>query len=69
MKYLLILVGVVVLWVIYAFNRLVTLRFRVREAASDIDVQTKRRYDLIPNLVETWNGFIKHLRGVFAEVS
>jgi len=69
MKYLLILVGVVVLWVIYAFNRLVTLRFRVREAASDIDVQTKRRYDLIPNLVETVKGYMKHESGVFEKVT
>jgi LemA protein len=69
MKYLLILLGVIVLWVIWAYNRLVTLRFRVREAASDIDVQTKRRYDLIPNLVETVKGYMTHERGVFEKVT
>ena len=46
-------VGVVILWVIYAFNRLVTLKARIEEAFSDIEVQLKRRYDLIPNIVET----------------
>src|SRR6187397_1647395 len=51
------------------YNRLVTLRQRVREAWSDIDVQLKRRYDLIPNLVETVKGYAAHEKGVFEEVT
>ena len=45
-------VGLIVIWAILTFNGFVRLRQRVREAWSDIDVQLKRRYDLIPNLVE-----------------
>ncbi|OLC53985.1 MAG: hypothetical protein AUH85_12730 [Chloroflexi bacterium 13_1_40CM_4_68_4] len=55
--------------VIGAYNRLVTLRQRVSEAYSDIDVQLKRRHDLIPNLVETVKGYAAHERGVFDEVT
>lgn len=47
-------------WVIGAFNSLVRLRNRVRNAWSQIDVQLKRRHDLIPNLVETAKGYMKH---------
>lgn len=67
-----ILIGiaaVVVLWIIYAFNRLVTLRTRIEEAFSDIEVQLKRRYDLIPNLVETVKGYMGHERSVFENVT
>lgn len=59
----------VVLWAIFAFNRLVTLRNRVREAWSDIEVQLKRRYDLIPNLVEAVKGYAKHEREAFENVT
>jgi LemA protein len=48
--------GVFVLWVIYLYNRLVVLRNRIDNAWSQIDVQLRRRYDLIPNLVETVKG-------------
>ena len=58
----------IVLWVIFAFNRLVTLRNRVREAWSDIEVQLKRRYDLIPNLVETVKGYARHEQTAFEKV-
>jgi LemA protein len=51
------------------FNRLVTLRQRVREAWADIDVQLERRHDLVPNLVETVKGYAAHERGVFDEVT
>ncbi len=57
------------LWLILTFNSLVRRRYRVREAWSDIDVQLKRRYDLIPNLVETVKGYMKHEAGVFEKVS
>jgi LemA protein len=54
--------AVVVLWAISSYNGLVTLRNRTKTAWSQIDVQLKRRYDLIPNLVETCKGYIKHER-------
>lgn len=60
---------VVVLAVIAIYNSLVRLRVRSREALSDIDVQTKRRYDLIPNLVETVKGYMAHERGVLENVT
>ena len=63
------IIGVIVLWVIFAYNGLITLRNRVDEAWSDIDVQLKRRYDLIPNLVETVKGYAKHEKKVFEEVT
>ncbi len=66
---ILIVLGVVVLWLIFSFNRLVTMRNRAKEAMSDIDVQTKRRYDLIPNLVESVKGYMKHESGVFEKVT
>ena len=66
---ILIAVAVVALWLVFTFNGLVRRRFRVREAWSDIDVQLKRRYDLIPNLVETVKGYMAHERGVFEKVT
>ena len=65
----LIVLVVVVLWFIFAYNRLVRLRNRVREAWSDIDIQLKRRYDLIPNLVESVKGYMRHEAGVFQKVT
>ena len=67
-----IVIGVIVVigfFLIAMYNRLVTLRQRVREAWSDIDVQLKRRHDLIPNLIETVKGYAAHERGVFDEVT
>ena len=63
---ILVIVGLVF---IGTFNRLVTLRQRVKEAWSDIDVQLKRRHDLIPNLVETVKGYAAHERGTFEAVT
>ena len=62
-------VAVVIIWVIAAYNGLVRLRQRVREAWSDIEVQLKRRYDLIPNLVETVKGYAKHESSAFENVT
>ncbi len=62
-------VAVVVLWVIAVFNGLVTLKNRAKEAWADIDVQLKRRYDLIPNLVETVKGYATHERELFEKVT
>ena len=59
---LLIIVVAVVLWAIAIYNGLVSLRNRFKNAFAQIDVQLKRRYDLIPNLVETAKGYIKHER-------
>lgn len=56
----LVLVIVVVAYLIYLYNSLVVARQRVKEGWSDIDTQLKRRYDLIPNLVETVKGYAKH---------
>lgn len=66
---LLAIVAVLILWVIFAYNSLVTLKSRVEESWSDIDVQLKRRYDLIPNLVETVKGYAKHESQVFENVT
>jgi LemA protein len=67
-----VVVGVVallMLWSIFTFNRLVALRNRIDSAWSQIDVQLRRRYDLIPNLVETVKGYAAHEREVFEEVA
>src|SRR5438094_9689608 len=62
-------IGVAVLWAIYGYNRLIRLRVRVNNAWSQIDVQLKRRYDLIPNLVETVKGYAAHERELFEDVT
>lgn len=63
------ILGALILWVIFTFNRLVALVNRGKEAWADIDVQLKRRYDLIPNLVETVKGYAAHEKAVFEEVT
>lgn len=63
------IIAAIALFLIAMYNRLVTLRQRVREAWSDIDVQLKRRYDLIPNLVATVKGYAAHEKGVFEAVT
>lgn len=62
-------IALVVLWLIAVYNGLITLKNRVDESWSDIDVQLKRRYDLIPNLVETVKSYAKHESTVFEKVS
>ena len=61
-------VAAIIFWVIIAFNSLVVLKNRAKEAWADIDVQLKRRYDLIPNLVETVKGYASHERETFEKV-
>jgi LemA protein len=62
-------VGAVLLYAILTFNRLVRLRVRTENAWSQIDVQLRRRYDLIPNLVEAVKGYAAHEREVFENVT
>src|SRR4030043_211403 len=65
----LIIVAVIVVAIIVMYNSLIRLKNRVDEAWSDIDVQLKRRYDLIPNLVETVKGYASHEKEVFEKVT
>ena len=67
--YVWIVLGLIILWVIFAFNGLVSLRNRAKEAWSDIEVQLKRRYDLIPNLVNTVKGYATHESSAFENVT
>jgi LemA protein len=66
--FLLALIAVLALVVAGIYNRLVTLRNRFKNAFAQIDVQLKRRYDLIPNLVETAKGYLKHEHGTLEDV-
>src|SRR5881397_583710 len=63
------LVGLVLLYAVFTYNRLVRLRVRTENSWSQIDVQLRRRYDLIPNLVETVKGYAAHERELFEEVA
>jgi LemA protein len=63
------LLVLLVLYVVVAYNGLIRLRNRIENAWSQIDVQLQRRYDLIPNIVETVKGYATHERGVFEEVT
>jgi len=63
------IVVILIIWAILSYNGFVTLTQRVKEAWSDIDVQLKRRYDLIPNLVETVKGYASHEKTVFEDVT
>lgn len=68
-KVVIAIVAVAVIWIIWTFNRLITLKNRAREAWADIDVQLKRRYNLIPNLVEAVKGYASHEKEVFQNVT
>ena len=69
MTIILIILIVLVLWAVIAFNGLVSLRNRAKEAWADIEVQLKRRYDLIPNLVNTVKGYATHESSAFENVT
>jgi len=66
---ILIIVIALALFVVYHFNRIVVLRNRIKNAWAQIDVQLKRRFDLVPNLVETVKGYAKHEKSVFENVT
>ena len=66
---LLVILGAGVVWFIVAYNRFVSGSNRIAEAWSDIEVQLKRRYDLIPNIVETVKGYAAHERETFESVT
>ncbi len=66
---ILAVIVVIAIAIIAMYNSLVRLKIRVDEAWSDIDVQLKRRYDLIPNLIETVKGYAAHEKGVFQAVT
>ena len=61
--------GLIILYFIYIYNRLINFRERVKESSSDIEVQLKRRADLIPNLVETVKGYASHEKEVLEKVT
>ncbi len=65
---LVILAGIV-LWLVFAYNKFVRLINRAKEAWADIDVQLKRRYDLIPNLINTVKGYATHESGTFEKIT
>ncbi len=66
---IIIALAAVIFWFIAVYNALIRLRNQTDEAWSDIDVQLKRRYDLIPNLVESVKGYAKHERELFEKVT
>ena len=68
MIWTIVILAVLVLYIISVYNSLVVARQRVKEAWSTIDTQLKRRYDLIPNLLETVKGYMKHEKGTFLAV-
>ena len=63
------IIAAIVLWLVFTYNGLIRSKNRVNEAYSDIDVQLKRRYDLIPNLVEAVKGYMTHERGTLEKVT
>ena len=63
------LIVIIVLWFIALYNRFVVLRNRIEGSWAQVDVQLKKRYDLVPNLVETVKGYAKHEREVFEKVT
>jgi LemA protein len=67
--WIIIVVAIIVLWLINSYNSLIRWRNRVKESWSDIEVQLKRRYDLIPNLLNSVKGYAAHEKDVFSKVT
>lgn len=63
------IIFVLVVWIISMYNRMISLKNRIENAWSQIDVQLRRRYDLIPNLVETVKGYATHEKDIFENVT
>lgn len=66
---ILAILGIILAWIVIAYNSFVSLVNQTKNAWADIDVQLKRRADLIPNIVETVKGYAKHEKGVFEKVT
>ena len=66
---ILAVIVLVLIWAIAIYNKFIKLRTRTDEAWSDIDVQLKRRYDLIPNLIETVKGYVEHEKETLEKVT
>ncbi|MGI5892882.1 MAG: LemA family protein, partial [Bacillota bacterium] len=64
----LVIIAIIAIWLIAAYNSFITLRNRVEESFATIDVYLKKRYDLIPNLVETVKGYAAHERETLSDV-
>ena len=69
LSWIILIIALIILWLIFTYNRLITLRNQVKEAWADIEVQLQRRYNLIPNLVETVKGYAAHEKEVFQKVT
>lgn len=67
--WVIIIVALLVLYIVLKFNQLVSYKNRIQNAWSQIDVQLKRRYDLIPNLINTVKGYVKHEKGTLKELT
>ncbi len=63
------IIGIIIIYIIIVYNSLIVLRNRIKNAWAQVDVQTKKRYDLVPNLVETVKGYAKHEKTVFEDVT
>lgn len=66
---ILLFIGVIISWAVFVYNNLISLANRTNEAWSDIDVELKRRADLIPKLIDTVKGYVKHEKEVLKEVT
>lgn len=66
---ILIIIAIIILWLISVYNGLIRRRYRVREAWADIEVQLKRRWDLIPNLVNAVKGYATHEQSTFDRIT
>lgn len=69
MTLIIAIIAALIVYVLWAYNGMIKLRNQVKEAWSDIDVQLKRRYNLIPNIVETVKGYASHEEGVLTKVT
>ena len=69
LKIILSLIAIIFLWLVFVYNKLIRLKNQVKEAWADIEVQLKRRYNLIPNLVETVKGYAWHEKEVLTKVT